>query len=444
MELFPYQRKGVTFLERRKGRALIADEMGLGKTVQVLGWLQHRRSYRPTIIICPTSVRLHWQSLIRLMLHEECYLPYSQTAAGIGYENQSFIIIHYSIVPFWVDWLRALKPKVIVVDEAQAIKTNNTKRTNAVKALARKVPHVIGLTGTPIVNRPSEAFNILQIIDRKTFPNQRKYAERYCDRKLTYWGWDESGAINIPELHELLSSVMLRRRKVDVLKSLPPKIRSFVPLELTNRKEYTAAEKDFIGYVRETEGKEAAKKANKAAALTKVTFLRLLAARGKLEQAIDWIANTIEEQKLVVFAVHREILDPVFNAFRKVAVRVDGSVNEAERGRAIDRFQKDPKCRLFVGQTQAAGTGITLTAASNVAFLELPWTPGDLLQCEDRCHRIGQVNSVTIHYLLAANTIDEKMADLIDRKRRILDSVHDGETFPSILAELLNHYNKRG
>jgi SWI/SNF-related matrix-associated actin-dependent regulator of chromatin subfamily A-like protein 1 len=148
---------------------------------------------------------------------------------------------------------------------------------------------------------------------------------------------------------------------------------------------------------------------------------------------------------LVVFGVHRNIIDPVYEQFKKVAVKIAGDVNEADRQQAIDHFQNDPKCRLFVGQIQAAGTGITLTAASHVAFLELPWTPGDVLQCEDRVHRIGQSQPVVIYYLLAANTIDEDMAKLIDKKRSILDAVLDGavDASPPILVELLKLYKKR-
>jgi SWI/SNF-related matrix-associated actin-dependent regulator of chromatin subfamily A-like protein 1 len=305
---------------------------------------------------------------------------------------------------------------------------------------------VIGLTGTPIVNRPIEAFNILRIIDKTAIPNFYEYTRRFCEARYNGFGWDYSGASNTEELHNILmSSIVIRRRKEDVLPSLPPKIRSFVPLELDNRKNYDAAEDDFITYIEEAEGKEAALKAKQAPALVKISKLRMLAAEGKLEQAIDWIEDTIQDNKLVVFGVHRRMIDPVYEKFKKVAVKIAGDVSEAFRQQAIDRFQNDPKCKLFVGQIQAAGTGITLTAASHVAFLELPWTSGDVLQCEDRVHRIGQFQPVIIYYLLAANTIDEDMAEIIDRKRKILDAVLDGSpnASPSIITELLKLYRKR-
>jgi SNF2 family DNA or RNA helicase len=421
--------------------------MGLGKTIQTIGWLRHRRQARPVIIVCPTSVRLGWQREVKAWLGETVFLPFGTRADHSGYADQPFVIIHYDILYAWVDWLRSLKPRVVVIDEAHYIKTNKAVRTRAVKQLVRGVPHLIGLTGTPIVNRPIEAFNILQLIDKTAVPNWRTYTQRYCGPRHNGFGWTYNGATHTQELHDkLTATVMLRRRKADVLTDLPAKLRSFVPIEIDNRDDYTAAERDFLAWVRDKEGQAAARRARRAQTLTRVTALRDLAAKGKLAQAVDWIADVVETTKLVVFAVHREMIDTVYRKFNRIAVKIAGDVNEKERQQAIERFQGDPNCRLFVGQIQAAGTGITLTAASHIAFLELPWTPGELLQAEDRCHRIGQRDQVTVYYLLAASTIDEDMAHLIDRKREVLNSVLDGEAdaTPAILTELLDLYETWG
>jgi SWI/SNF-related matrix-associated actin-dependent regulator 1 of chromatin subfamily A len=447
VQLFAYQRVGVAFIESRRGRALLADDMGLGKTIQALGWLRHRKSVRPVIIVCPQTVRLNWRSEIDKWLGETTFLPSGTKPGKTDLSGISFIIIHYDILHAWVETLKALRPGALVIDEAQFIKSNGAKRTKAVKALARSIRHVIGLTGTPIVNRPIELFNILRLIDKTVIPDWWHYTERYCARKSGMFGWDCSGASHTKELHDkLTSSIMLRRTKEEVLTDLPAKMRSFVPLELTNRSDYNAAERDFIGYLRREEGLDVANRAKRAPMLTRISKLRDLAAQGKLSQAIEWIADVIEVNKLVVFAVHRNVFDPVYERFEKVAVKVAGDVAPIDRQKAINRFQQDPNCRLFVGQIQAAGTGITLTAASHVAFLELPWTPGDLLQAEDRCHRIGQTKTVNIYFLLASGTIDEPMARLIDRKRVVLNAVLDGavDAAPSILTELLSGYKQRG
>jgi SWI/SNF-related matrix-associated actin-dependent regulator 1 of chromatin subfamily A len=114
-----------------------------------------------------------------------------------------------------------------------------------------------------------------------------------------------------------------------------------------------------------------------------------------------------------------------------------------QRHKVVNEFQSNPNVKLFVGNIQAAGVGLTLTAASNVAFMELPWTPGELVQAEDRCHRIGQKDSVTVHYLLAADTIEYDIAELLDAKKKVLDAVLDGRDTPdeSLLTELMKRYS---
>jgi SWI/SNF-related matrix-associated actin-dependent regulator 1 of chromatin subfamily A len=313
-----------------------------------------------------------------------------------------------------------------------------------VKKISKRIDHFIALSGTPIVNRPIEMFNALNIIDPTVIPNFWEYTKRYCGRKHNGFGWDFSGATNTQELHKILSeSIMLRRKKQDVLTELPDKTFSLVPMELDNEKEYFAAENDFIQFIKETKGRQAAERAEGAQVLAEIEGLKQLAVKGKLTQSINWIADFLEsDEKLVVFAVHKFVIDALMEAFKGKAVKIDGSVKNEDRQTAVDKFQNDDNIRLFVGNIQAAGVGITLTKASNVAFLELPWTPGALVQAEDRVHRIGQKDAVTVHYLLAAGTIEEKIARLIDSKRKILDRVLDGRRTEeeSLLGELINEY----
>jgi len=330
------------------------------------------------------------------------------------------------------------------MDEAHYIKNSSAQRTKATKKLAKGIPHVIALTGTPIVNRPVEGFNIFQVINRELFPNFWTYVHRYCGARHNGWGWDFSGATNKEELNQILTStIMIRRRKADVLKDLPEKLYSFVPMELDNEKEYRNAEAEFIEYLRGVKGKEAAEKAKKAEHLVKIEAMKQLAVKGKREQAINWIRDFIEDgSKLVVFAVHKEVIDQLMNEFKDVAVKIDGSTPTPERHKAVEAFQSDPNIKLFIGNIQAAGVGLTLTAASAVAFLELPWTPGELQQAEDRCHRIGQKNAVNIYYLLAENSVEYKLAKLLDKKKEVLSAVIDGKLVneKSLITELIESY----
>lgn len=443
-KLFPFQQRGVDFIESRKGRALIADEMGLGKTVQALAWLQLHPELRPAIIVVPASLKLNWEKeAVKWM-----YDPKVQILAGtnpIERITGKLVIINYDILHAWVDKLKSIRPKALITDECHYYKSNKTNRTKAVKAIGKGIPHVIALSGTPIVNRPIEMYNAINLVNPNIVPNFTAFTRFYCNAKFNGYGWDYNGASNTEHLHKLLtSSIMLRRLKSEVLSDLPDKTRNYIPMALDNWTQYREAERNFIAFVREMKGTDAAIRASNAAALAEIEGLKQLAVHGKLKQAIEWIDDFLDVGgKLVVFAVHKFVIDALTEHYgNKTAVKIDGSVTMAERNNAVDRFQNDPSTRLFVGNIKAAGVGLTLTAASNVCFLELPWTPGDLAQAEDRCHRIGQKDNVMIHYLLAANTIEEKIARLIDKKRKVLDAVLDGvETdSKSLLSELMEEY----
>ena len=447
--LYPFQKRGVGFIEAKNGRALVGDEMGLGKTMQALAWMQLHPEKRPVIIVVPASLKLNWEREIMAWMTDwgrieilQGTKPTPMMLAKL--KPATIIIINYDILSYWVDELLKLNPKVLITDECHYYKNNKAKRTKAIKKLGKHISHVIALSGTPIVNRPEEMLNAIQLIDPAIMPNRWDYLRKYCGAKYNGYGWDFSGATNTGELHEkLTNSIMIRRKKSDVLPDLPDKVRSFIPLELDNASEYNRAEADFIEFVSNTKGQEAADRASNAATLAEIEGLKQLAVRGKMNQVIDWIKDFLDvDGKLVVFATHKFVIDRLQDEFMMRCVKVDGSVTGENRQKAVDRFQTDDSVRLFIGNIKAAGVGITLTASSNVAFIELPWTPGDVTQAEDRVHRIGQKDSVNIHYLLANGTIEEKIARLIDSKRKVLDAVLDGvETeSESLLSELMKEY----
>jgi len=463
--LFPFQKEGVAFIEKRNGRALIGDEMGLGKTIQALGWLHLHPKRKPVIIVCPAHLKLNWAKEI------EVTLPGKQNVQVLYGKKPSscitgdILIINYDILANtyeeyrdsagrkrfreikrtgWVDYLIDLKPSILIIDEAHYCKSTTSFRTKGTRKLAKKCPYVLALTGTPITNRPIEGFYIIQLIDRNIFPNFMTYVRTYCDAKHNGFGWDYSGASNQKQLYQKLQEVMIRRKKVDVLKDLPDKTYSYVPMEITNAEEYNAAEANFIRYLRHQKGTIAANKAQAAEHLVKIEALKQLAVKGKMKQTIQWIQEFLNSGagKLVLFTVHKNVIDTIIDKFKDCAVRYDGSVSSIKREENKNAFQNNPKIKLFIGNIQAAGTGLTLTAASSVVFLELPWSPGELVQAEDRCHRIGQKNAVTIYFLLAQNTIETKIASLLDKKRKVLTAILDGEKVEKtrLLSELMKEY----
>jgi SWI/SNF-related matrix-associated actin-dependent regulator of chromatin subfamily A-like protein 1 len=444
--LRPFQTLGVLRYDKNNGKILNADEMGLGKTIQTLAWLQLHPENRPVIIVVQASLKLNWaKEALTWMSKPKIEILVGNTPWKVKGE---IIIINYDILPAWVKELRKIKAKVIVFDEAQYIKNNKAKRTKASKQLVKSgIPHVIGLTGTPIENRPIEIYNIVYMINKTLFPNYLYFTEKYCDRKNNGFGWDVSGHSNEMELHDLLvNSIMLRRLKADVLPELPPKVRSFVPLQLCNNEEYRAAEDDLLAFIRQTKGKEAAERMSLAEALVKWEVLKQLHAKGILPSAIEWIHDFLSsDQKLVIFATHHFVIDTLMKEFGKIAVKIDGTVSLPDRQRAIEEFQHNNRIKLFVGQIKASGVGITLTAASNVVFLELPWTPGELAQAIARLDRIGQLNSVNIYFLLAVNSIMEEVAQMLDEKQQIVTAVTDGMVVDrkTLITELIKRYEQK-
>ena len=443
--LRPFQKIGVAFLEYKNGRALIADEMGLGKTIQALAYLQLHPEFRPAIIVCPSSLKLNWlQEILDWMPYPKARVLFGRKPKKQFYGK--IFIINYDILHAWRKVLKKLNPQILIADECHFFKNNSADRTQAIKRLAKTIPHVIGLSGTPIENRPLDIFNIANILDPITFPDRVQFCIRYCDRKYSGYGWDDSGASNTIELHEkLITSIMIRRKKKDVLPELPDKTYSYVPIELDNKKEYQEAHTDFIAFVEKNKGTIAAERALRAQALTKIETLKQLAIQGKFKHAINWIGEFLEvEDKLVVICIHTAMITEIMSAFPDISVKIDGSVATNKRQSIVHGFQTDPSIKLCIINVEAGGVGITLTAAYNVAVLELPWNPGKLAQAIDRIHRIGQLKGVIVHFLLAANTIEQRLAYVLDKKLKISNEVLDGEAVEkeALLTELINSYTK--
>jgi SWI/SNF-related matrix-associated actin-dependent regulator 1 of chromatin subfamily A len=171
-----------------------------------------------------------------------------------------------------------------------------------------------------------------------------------------------------------------------------------------------------------------------------------LAAAGKMKAVVNWVEDFIENaQKIILFATHKTIINQLMERFGKIAVKIDGSVPTNKRQEVVDKFQTNKKIKIFVGNIDAAGVGLTLTASSNVAFLEYPWTPGKLNQAIDRAHRISQKNTVNVHYLVAERTIDEDIISVLDKKAKIINGIIDGNAHPdaSLLDELLTKLKNR-
>lgn len=416
-EILPFQKAGLEFLNLTDGRAIIADDMGLGKTIQALAYLQVHPELRPVIIVCPGSVKFNWRNEINQWLTTTENVVVVNKSEDIT--KASIIVINYDILSKWLMALLAVNPQIIIFDESHMLKNSKTARTQAAVELAAG-RRVIALTGTPILNKPVELFSQLSIVNPKAYPEKSffRFATKYCDAHETQFGWVFTGASNIEELAKEIKGFMVRRTKVEVLTELPPKRRIKVLLPISNRRYYDEALSEFREWRRDEE------KLEYRNVLEWIETLKQHCTKGKLEAAKLWVKEFIETgNKLVLFCTHQISIDFFMKEFGDCAVKIDGSTSQAERERAVYDFQNDDNTRLFIGNIKAAGVGITLTTASNVAFLEMDWTPALHDQAEDRCNRIGQKNSVNCYYLLAENTLDEDICRMLEQKREVIDQV---------------------
>lgn len=428
--LFGYQRAGAEYLVKKE-RTFLCDAPGLGKTVQALAAIQHTKGF-PALVICPAGVATVWE---REIGHWMPGVTVTVAPAKPKPSSRSIHITSYDRAQRNHEALMAIPWVTIVADESHLLKNREAKRTQKIcghedyRDASKSVPGLLPraryrylLTGTPIPNRPVELIQPLMGIGRlQDLGGFGVFASRYC-------GWVKGvpgsiqGAVeaNLPELNQKLRALCwVLRTKEQAMPDLPPKFTDHVPMALANPERYRAAARDVFAFL-ETEP-------NAAEALVQLTTLRRVAAEEKVPAALEWIETFVEQdEKIVVLGWHVEPLQALHKAIPSSVLLVGGMTQEA-KDKAIDRFQNDPECKVFIG-SRAAYEGITLTAAANLAFLELPWNPGLVDQAANRIHRIGQkAESVTYHYLLADGTIDEDIASLIDAKRKVIRAIETGE-----------------
>jgi len=420
LPLAPFQWAGVRYaLDAR--RTFIADEQGLGKTVEALAALEADGAF-PAVVVCPASLKLNWER------EAERWLPHRSRAIvsgrGTVAADAEIVIVNYEIVADHRTALALRRPRALVLDESHYCKNPRAKRTQAVRKLAAALPDDalrLALSGTPVTNHAEEIVPQLRILGRlEEFGSGAKLKRQFA------------GPDSEERLHwHLRRRCFVRRLKSEVLPQLPAKRQVVVPMALDNEAEYRLAERDLIAWLREQpldlrelDAKIAA--ALRAERLAQLNALKRLAARGKLAAAAAWIHDFLaSDEPLVVFSHHAEVQDALLARFPD-AGHLLGRDSQAARDATVRAFQDGTGHPLLVCSTLVGGQGITLTRASNVAFVELEWTPSLHDQAEDRCHRIGQRDAVTAWYLLAAKTIDERIAELLHRKRGVVGAVTDG------------------
>lgn len=441
-----YQKVGVNFLVKAK-RAIEGDDMGLGKTVQAIMAREVEQADR-ALVICPNTIKGVWEDEIKKWTNRETLVvggAAKQRQKAIESFSGGYLIINYESARLHPE-LQKGRWDVMICDEAHRLKNRRALQTQFIRKI--KSDRVYLLTGTPMMNRREELWSLLNILYPKTFTSFWRFVDRYCQKETNFYGTailpgtDEQ----TEELRLLLQPIMIRRCKEDVLTELPDKIYQRLSVELTGRQKvmYDQMERESMAIL--SQGAVAA-----PVVIAQITRLRQIAVGAQLlDPEIDSSAKFIalddlledhlENHKVVVFSQFRraiELLQDRYTAQGRAWVAVTGTVAQDDRTEATRRFQTDPACRIMLSTIQAGGVGLTWTAADIVVFLDRNWNPALNRQAEDRLHRIGQKNSVTVVDIMARGTVEEWMEDLRTGKQEDTDKVMGNQRFLQKVQEYI-------
>jgi SNF2 family DNA or RNA helicase len=436
-KLLNFQKEGLDFLLKSSGNALLADEMGLGKTVQTLSYAATEKHTFPILVVAPLVTLNNWEREIqkflkkksrngRIIDSESPSVTMIRTGKSEELPTSDIYLINYELLFKRDDDLAKLGLKTIVCDEVHNLRSKTTQKYKAVKKLAAlpSILYRIGLSGTPIYNRGSEIWPIIDILKPGLLGSFKEFCEYFCYV-------NEKGKAIVLEnkraslRNELQKHVMLRRKKSDVLKELKDKVRY---------KEVIAADTDYyleelnkIWQKVESEQKDADSEFIKSASYHRaIQSERQIAGIAKVPHVINFVKNIMEiEESVVVFCHHKVIHKLLHDSLQEFfPVSIIGGQSDSFRQNEIDKFQKG-ESKLMIAGIRAGNVGINLTRAKYVIFAELDWSPAIHRQAEDRLHRIGQKNTVFAYYLIGQGTLDDHVANILVDKSYEIDAIMD-------------------
>ena len=424
-------------------RFILADDMGLGKTTStIIAALE--TDIKKILIICPASLKINWEREIRNYTDRSVYI-----SEGKNFSTEhDFVIINYDILKNFYD----LKDKenspiskanfdLVIIDEAHYISNPQAQRTKLINSFVKDTEYLWLLTGTPMTSRPINYYNLLNLIESPVAQNWMAYVIRYCqgyqfkagNRKV----WNVNGASNLEELRDRTSRQVLRRLKTDVL-DLPEKIITPIYLRLKSKKY-----EELVGEYYEWFDKNPDESRSLTVQFNKLMKVRQVIAEEKILNTIEVVENILElGKKVIIFTNFTDTLHKIHSHFGKKAVYLDGTCSKVQRQYAVDQFQDNDKVQVFVGNLQAAGVGITLTAGEAVIFNDLSFVPAHHQQAEDRAYRYGQKNCVSVYYPIYENTIEGVIYDMLINKKNIIDTVMgDNIDRADFIEQIMNKIN---
>jgi len=427
-------------------RFILADAPGVGKTGSaIIASLESKA--KKVLIVCPATLKLNWKRELEYYTNRRILI----VEDGKWGSTFDFYIINFDILKNYHSLEKnengdydslILKENfdLAIIDEAHVLSNSQTIRTKILNSILEKIPKVWLLTGTPITNRPINLFNLLNIVKSPLATNWQNYVIRYCKgfqhfikgskKKI----WNTSGSSNLDELREGIKDVILRRLKEDIL-DLPDKIITPILLELNN-KLYTDEIEELIKIK-----KEQKENTNLSITINRLMGLRKILANEKIKYTCELADKHLEMgQKIIIFTNFTDTLETLHEYFGKQSVILDGRMTKNNRQISVDKFQTDPKIKVFISNIKAGGVGITLTESEVTIMNDLSFVPSDHAQAEDRSFRIGVKKNVIIYYPIFENTIDKLVYNILNKKKNIIDQVMgEGDWDESLFNELLEN-----
>ena len=419
---------------------LLAYEMGLGKTLIVIA-VSELLKFERTLIVCPAICKWNWVNELKMwgISDDEITVYDSKEKNIIIAPNERYIVINYDMLKKYLSILQKKSFQHLILDEATAIKNTRSLRHKYTALLIRSSkPKISFLTGTPVWNKPEDLFAYLRLSGHRLGRNYKDFVRRYTVYYENQWGVNIVKGKNLLELSAKISNFMIRKLKSECL-NLPEKI-------------YTKYFFDLVDYIKEYNKCIAKLSANgeQKNIDSSIHTLNILAAKSKIRHIAELAENIInDDKKVVIFTSYTEPRKMLEKHFEGRCVAIYGGLSSDVRQSLIEKFKNDVNCKVFIGNMIAAGTGINLYNASDVIFCNFPLTVSELMQCIDRLHRIGQVNTVNVYYTICKGSVDEAIYEMVIRKAEDIKQVIDGgkdtiqlkNIYSKLIEKAINKWN---
>lgn len=444
-KLRPFQKVGIEFAANANGNAIIADGTGLGKTWQAIGLCEYLE--RPAIVVCPASVKENWRREIKRLTGHDAYVCKSTEPGQWDVEmfakgTFKYVIMNYDILGkgfpigegkekiiryFWADVIRETGTyKQMIFDEAHKIKNTSANRTKATLHLGDDMNYLF-LTATPVLNRPRELYSPLRLIRPGQYLSEQHFLENYM--------WSDGHVRNVEHLRQTLSTILIRRKREDVQKDLPPIERIYDWYELTEEAmiRYQAALEGLYTTLAEFDPEGTRNNIFIEGILAQITRLKQIVAQDKVDRIAELATELVDSEegegkgKVVIFSGFKPVVRAIHKRLGHESVCFDGDVPPADRQPIVDQFQNDPKIKFLVATGQTAGEGLTMTAGGYVIFSDFGWTPAYHQQCEGRIYgRLNEAHGAISYYIVGINTIEEWIQELLAKKLKIIEQIVEG------------------